>query len=166
MLTKKLQLFYDDIQSKRNKNKMRLQVDLEFQKNDIKELNKKYNVEMFSTKIRVGKTFVAEQKIRELKKRTSKLRLIKSKSINPNKLIEKSVDNMNKTIRDKYGISLDAKTEIKTVSKVHSALDKYDAKIYSRKKKKLREDLAIGQNVLLLAERIKKSQRRENFTKA
>ena len=145
---------------------MRLQVDLEFQKNDIKELNKKYNVEMFSTKIRGGKTFVAEQKIRELKKRTSKLRLIKSKSINPNKLIEKSVDNMNKTIRDKYGISLDAKTEIKTVSKVHSALDKYDAKIYSRKKKKLREDLAIGQNVLLLAERIKKSQRRENFTKA
>ena len=145
---------------------MRLQVDLEFQKNDIKELNKKYNVEMFSTKIRGGKTFVAEQKIRELKKRTSKLRLIKSKSINPNKLIEKSVDNMNKTIRDKYGISLDAKTEIKTVSKAHSALDKYDAKIYSRKKKKLREDLAIGQNVLLLAERIKKSQRRENFTKA
>ena len=145
---------------------MRLQVDLEFQKNDIKELNKKYNVEMFSTKIRGGKTFVAEQKIRELKKRTSKLRLIKSKSVNPNKLIEKSVDNMNKTIRDKYGISLDAKTEIKTVSKVHSALDKYDAKIYSRKKKKLREDLAIGQNVLLLAERIKKSQRRENFTKA
>ena len=49
---------------------------------------------------------------------------------------------------------------------MHSALDKYNAKIYSRKKKKLREDLAIGKSVLLLNERIKKSQRRENLTKA
>ena len=37
LLTKKLQMFYEDIQTKRNKReKMRLQVDLEFQKNDIK----------------------------------------------------------------------------------------------------------------------------------
>ena len=35
-------------------------------------------------------------------------------------------------------------------------LDKYDKKIYSRKKKRLRVDLAIGEDVLLLAERIKK----------
>ena len=48
---------------------MRLQVDQELQKNDIKELNKKYNVEIFSTKIRGGKAFAAEQKIRELKKK-------------------------------------------------------------------------------------------------
>ena len=67
LLTKKLQLFHQDIQLKR-KGKMRLQVDLEFQKNDIKELNKKYNVEMFSTKVRGGKVFAAEKKIRELKR--------------------------------------------------------------------------------------------------
>ena len=47
---------------------MRLQVDMELQKNDTKELNKKFNVEMFSTKIRGGKAFAAEQKIYELKK--------------------------------------------------------------------------------------------------
>ena len=61
LLTKKLQLFYQDIQSKRNKkDKMRLQVDWEFQKNDIKELNKKYSVEMFSSKVTSGKAFAVE----------------------------------------------------------------------------------------------------------
>ena len=48
---------------------MRLQVDQEFQQNEIKNLNKKYNVEIISTKIHGGKVFVAEQKICELKKR-------------------------------------------------------------------------------------------------
>ena len=47
---------------------MRLQVDLEFQQNEIKKLNQKHNVEMFSTKTRGGKAFAAEQKIREFKK--------------------------------------------------------------------------------------------------
>ena len=32
------------------------------------QVNKKYNVLMFSTKIRGGKAFVAEQKIKEFKK--------------------------------------------------------------------------------------------------
>ena len=48
----------------------------------MKELNKKDNVEMFSTKIRGGKAFAVEHKIRELKKRISKLLLIKSKKEN------------------------------------------------------------------------------------
>ena len=172
LLTKKLELFYKDIQSKRKKNKMRLQVDLEFQKNNIKELNIRYNVEMFSTKIRGGKAFAAEQKIRELKKRISKIRLIKSKSENSHMLIKISVDNMNKTNSAKYGLprediekpSLSSEKfrlgfnfhRIKAVSKAYKALDKYDKKLYSRKKKKLRVDLAIGEKVLLLAERIKK----------
>ena len=47
---------------------MRLQTDLEFLQNEIKKLNKKYNVDMFSTKLRGGKAFAAEQKIREFKK--------------------------------------------------------------------------------------------------
>ena len=47
---------------------MRLQTDLEFQQNEIKRLNEKYNVEMFSSWVRRGKAYAAEQKIRELKK--------------------------------------------------------------------------------------------------
>ena len=150
---------------------MRLQVDQEFKKNNIKEINKRFNVEMFSTKMRGGKAFAAEQKIRELEKRISKLRLIKSKSGNLHKLIKMSVNNMNKTNSVKYGLppenienqSFSSEKfrlgfnfdRIKEVSKVHKALDKNHKKLYSRKKKKLRADLAIGENVLLLAERIK-----------
>ena len=68
-LVNKLETFYKEIESKRNKNeKMRLQTDQEFQQNEIKKLNLKYNVEMFSSRIRGGKAFAAEQKIRELKK--------------------------------------------------------------------------------------------------
>ena len=44
---------------------MRLQTDLEFFQKNIKKLNEKYNVNMFSTKLRGGKAFSAEQKIRE-----------------------------------------------------------------------------------------------------
>ena len=40
---------------------MRLQTDLEFQQNAIENLNEKY-VEMYSTKLREGKAFAAEQK--------------------------------------------------------------------------------------------------------
>ena len=69
LLSKKMEVFYNDILSNRTDNKiMRLQMDLEFQQNEIKQLNKKFNVEMISTKSRDGKAFAAEQKIRELKK--------------------------------------------------------------------------------------------------
>ena len=47
---------------------MRLQTDLEFLKNETKKLNEKYNVDMFSTKLRGEKAFAAKQKIREFKK--------------------------------------------------------------------------------------------------
>ena len=64
LLAKKLRLFYEDIKRKRT-GKMRLQTDLEFKQNEIKKLNDKFNVYMFYTKIRGGKAFAAEQKIRE-----------------------------------------------------------------------------------------------------
>ena len=68
-LPKKMEEFYKEIDFKRIKNeKMRLQVDLEFQQNKIKKINQKYNVEMFSTKNRGGKAYIAEQKIREFTK--------------------------------------------------------------------------------------------------
>ena len=47
---------------------MRLQTDLEFNQNKIKELNKKFDVDMFHTRLCGRKAFAAEQKIRELKK--------------------------------------------------------------------------------------------------
>ena len=47
---------------------MRLQTDLEFKQNQIKKLNDEFDVEMFHTKVRGGKAFAAEQKIREFKK--------------------------------------------------------------------------------------------------
>ena len=66
-LAKKLKLFYEDVDQKRN-GRMRLQTDLEFKQNQIKKINDEFNVEMFHTKVRGGKAFAAEQKIREFKK--------------------------------------------------------------------------------------------------
>ena len=60
----KLEKFYKDFASKRKNKKMRLQTDLEFKQKKIFDLNKKYNVEMFSTAVRGGKAFEAEQKLR------------------------------------------------------------------------------------------------------
>ena len=55
--------FYQDIKKKRT-GKMRLQTDQEFQQTNIKKLNKECDIEMYSTKLRGGKAFAAEQKIR------------------------------------------------------------------------------------------------------
>ena len=56
---------------------MRLQVDNEFQQAKIKDLNDKYGVEMFTTTVRGEKAFAAEQNIRELKSRITKLSALK-----------------------------------------------------------------------------------------
>ena len=105
-LAKKMEEFYSEIDFKRVKNeKMRLQVDLEFQQNKIKKINQKYNVEMFSTKNRGGKAYVAEQKIREFKKilfRIKKTYKRLKKRLNSAKLIKKAVKNMN-NVKTKYG---------------------------------------------------------------
>ena len=109
-LLQKLELFYREIQPKRkNGEKMRLQTDQEFQQNEIKKLNQKYNVKMFSTKLRGGKAFAAEQKIREFKKilfRSKKLHKANrsssgKKRFDSKKTIKKAVDNMNKTNSEK-----------------------------------------------------------------
>ena len=72
-IRQKLEQFYDDVKSKRKGKKMKLQVNQEFKQVKIKDLNDLNNVEMFSTSLRGGKAFAAEQKIRELKARLSKL---------------------------------------------------------------------------------------------
>ena len=67
LLAKKLNLFYNDVKNKRT-GKMHLQTDLQFNQNQIKNLNNDFNVEIIHTKVRGGKAFAAEQKIREFKK--------------------------------------------------------------------------------------------------
>ena len=62
-----ISLFDNDILSKRI-GKIQLQTDLEFNQNKIKQLNKKFDVDMFHTQLRGGKAFAAEQKMREFKK--------------------------------------------------------------------------------------------------
>ena len=66
---------------------MRLQTDLEFRQKKIFA----FNVDMFSITVRGGKAFAAEQKLRELKKRLSRLLVLKrdskTKLKSPNVLI-------------------------------------------------------------------------------
>ena len=55
------------------------------------DLNEKYNGDMFSTAVMRGKAFVAEQKLRGLKKRIFKLKAMEkrlSKKTNPCKTIK------------------------------------------------------------------------------
>ena len=90
---------------------MKLQVNNEFQQVKIKDLNVQNNVEMFTTSVRGGKAFAAEQKIRELKIRISKLNAQKLK-ISPKKIILSSAANMNNVQSEKYGLSPEESEEI------------------------------------------------------
>ena len=74
-----MKLFYNEVQKIKNK-PMRLQVDNEFQQLKIQDLYNENNVEMFTTSIRRGKAFAAEQKIRELKTTVAKLNIPKIKN--------------------------------------------------------------------------------------
>ena len=175
-LFKKLEEFYKEIDDKRSENeKMRLQVDLEFHQNKIKELNKKYNVDMFSTKNRGGKAYAAEQKIREFKKilfRIKKTYKRMNKRLNSAKLIKKTVENMNNTKSIKYDLEpeviekrslIDGNFKEKydfyrlyKVTKAFKRYKKHDVNVDFRRKKKLRDPLTIGERVLILANRLKK----------
>ena len=121
-----------------------------------KDLNDKNNVEMFTTVVRGGKAFAAEQKIRELKTTMSKLNAQKLK-VTHTKITLNSSLNMNNTKSKKYGF-LPEKIESKSLSNekfrtmfnmFHSRLDRYNKKRYSAKKIKLRENLTIGEKVLV-----------------
>ena len=95
---------YDEVKSKRKVKRMRLQVDNEFQKVKIKDLNDENNVEMFTSLVRGGKLFATQQKIRELETKTAKLNAQKLK-ITPTKIIQNSVLNINNMKSKKYGLS-------------------------------------------------------------
>lgn len=55
---------------------MWLQTDQELLQNEIKKLNKKCNVNIFTTDIKGGKAFATEQKLYELKKECLRLSLL------------------------------------------------------------------------------------------
>ena len=64
-----MKLFYDEVKKKKKKKTMTLRVDKEFLQVKITHLNDQNNVEILCG----GKAFDAEQKVRELKTRISKL---------------------------------------------------------------------------------------------
>ena len=116
LLARKLELFYRDIQPKRGQiaknEKMRFQTDLEFRRNEIKKLNKKYTIEMFSGRVRRGKAYTAEQKIREFKKRFFRSKRLhkatSTKRFESRKLIRKAAENMNSINSQKHGYAPNA----------------------------------------------------------
>ena len=187
LLAKKLKLFYDEIEPKRN-GKMILQTDIEFKQNAIKKLNKEFSVEMFHTKVRGGKAFAAEQKIREFKKLLLMSKRYKKRDkerIRPNELIKKAVENMNETNSTKYGVSpetvenrtinssRDSEYEremydflrLKKVGNNQHRNAKYESK-KERRQRKLRSPLYLDEKVLVLAERLKKKDAPSKFYKA
>ena len=71
----------------------------------MKDLNDKFNVTMFTTSLRGGNAFAAEQKIRELNSRISKLRAISDKKkakIPAVTIIKQSAENMNNIKSKRY----------------------------------------------------------------
>ena len=166
---------------------MRLQVDLEFQENEIKRMNEKYNVEMFSSCVRVGKAYAAEQKIREFKKllfKSKKAHKVTSTSarFDSKKFIRKATANMNNIRSQKYGyppkginenvIRSEKFTGIYNfyrLLKVQKHAERYaraDTKKDKLLCKQLREPLKVGEKVLALAERLKKTDAPKHFYKS
>ena len=76
---------------------------------------------MFSLRIRGGKAFAAEEKIREFKKILFKMKRLhkatKGKRLDSKKLIRKAVENMNNTYSQKYGFPPET-VENKTLSDI------------------------------------------------
>ena len=186
LLAKKLKLCYEDIKQKR-KYKMHLQTDLEFKQNQIKKLNDKFDVEMFHTKVRGGKAFAAEQKIREFKKillRSKRFEKDRKNRIKLNDLIKKAAQNMNETISTKYQLETETIEKrslnpndgkffretydfmrTRKIKTNQMRKDKYD-QITDRRKRTLRSPLHLDEKVLVLAGRLKKRDAPGNLYKA
>ena len=166
---------------------MCMKTDLEFNQNQIKKLNKDFNVEMFHTKLRGGKAFAAEQKVREFKKillRNKRFEKLEKRKIKPNELLKKTAQNMNETISTKYGLAPetiekrnlnpnDGKyfqeiydfVRLRKIENNQLRNDKYDQKI-DKRKITLRSQLNLNEKVLVLAERLRKKDAPGNLYKA
>ena len=156
---------------------MRLQTDLEFKQNQILKLNDESNVEMFQTRLRGGKAFAAEQKIREFKKlllRGKRLERQQGSRLRPIELIKKVTLHMNNVNYTKYELtpetikkrSLDPNdgeyfqeiydfVRLKKIGNNRLRNEKYGEKL-DKRKRILRSPLNLEEKVLVLAERLKK----------
>ena len=167
--------------------RMGLRVDLEFQQNEIKKLNKKYNVEMFSSRVHAAKGYAAEQRIREFKKL-----LLKSKkahkatstsaTLHPKKLICKATANINNIQSQKYSYPPEAikgnAIRSEKFREIHDfyrllKMQKYveiyvcaDVKKDKLLRRRLREPLKVGERVLALAESLKKKDTLKHLYKS
>ena len=110
-LPSKLEKFFSETESlrkylkKEGRHHMHLQTDQEFNQNEIKEINKKYNVLHYSSKLNDGHAVAAEQKVRELKNRLKNFkRLLKKGKLKPNEALRKATVNMNIFPTKKYGV--------------------------------------------------------------
>ena len=135
---------------------------------------------MFSTFLRGGKAFAAEQKIRELKTKTAKLNSQKLK-ISPRRITEMSTEDMNIQPSKNYGFppeevekkALKNETfrtfynmqRLERTQKLNVRQDRYDKQKYLTKRKKLRDKLNIGKRVYVFPERIKKKSAPGKFYK-
>ena len=165
---------------------MRLQTDLEFLQNEMKKLNKKYKVDMFSTKLQGGKAFAAKQKTREFKKLLFKSKRLhkatKTGRLDPRKPIRNAVQNMNNVNSRKYGAppeTVEKKSvgdeNFREVYDFHRMVRvSRDAKRYKRSdirfgkktRKKLLSLLTVGEKVLVLAERLREKDAPGNLYKS
>ena len=87
---------------------MRLQTDQEFQQMNIRKLNKEYDIDMYSTKLKHGKAFAVEPKIRKLKKlllKSKHMKKFEHKTVKPNELIRQATFNLNNIKSPKYGFA-------------------------------------------------------------
>ena len=165
---------------------MRLQTELEFLQNEIKKLNKKYSVDMFSTKLRGGKAFGAKQKIREFEKLLFKSKRLhkatKTGRLDPRKLIRNAVQNMNNVNSQKYGVppeTVEKKSledekfrevyDFRRMVRVSRDAERYkrnDIHFDKNTRKKLRSLLTVEEKVLVLAERLRKKDAPGNLYKS
>ena len=140
---------------------------------------------MFSTAVRSGKAFAAKQKLRELKKRIFRLKaMVKrlSKKMNPYEIIKKSVHDMNSLPSAKYkqtpneieknSLNSEASKKrfsllrLKKIRGEKVRQEKFNKKIYERKKIKLRFPLEVGEEVLVLASRLRRKDSPGKFHKS
>ena len=123
--------FYQDTKKKRT-GKMRLQTDQEFQQTNIKKLNKEYDVEMYSIKLRGGKAFAAEQKLCELKKlllRSKRIQELLGKRVKSNELIIKVTFNLNNINSARYGYARKKQRIRASIKKLVKIFKKFTALI-------------------------------------
>ena len=185
LLAEKLSLFYRDIKSKRSEKSMRLQTDQEFQQTKIATLNDEHNVIMYSSKIREGKAFAAERAIRDLKKillTSKRIEKDSKRRVKPYILIKKATNSLNNKVLLKYGVSpkeIETKsledenyTELFDFKRIYNVgihadrLQRHNDKLMKNKKRSLRDPLEIGEEVLLLASRIRKKDALGKFYKS